>query len=69
MYGTVYAQSRWKIKCVCVCFEQGVGNLSLWAWASAEGTLYRFKLEQMLHVHHSLAVAGWQQRIVLAVDD
>lgn len=64
MYGTVEMENE-----VCVCFQQGVGNLSLWAWASAEGTLYRFILEQMLHVHHSLAVAGWQQRIVLAVDD
>lgn len=27
-----------------------------------------FKLEQVLHVHHSFAVAGWEQRVVLAVN-
>lgn len=30
---------------------------------------YCFKLEQVLHVHHSFAVVGWQQRVILAIND
>lgn len=30
---------------------------------------YGLKLEQVLHVHHSFAVAGWKQWVVLAIDD
>lgn len=32
-------------------------------------SIYRFELEQVFHVHHSFAVAGRQQRVILAVDD
>lgn len=52
------------IRLALTCEGRGVQQCIVGVWLAD-----RLKLQQVLHVHHSFAVAGRQQRVVLTVDD